>query len=101
MESAAGDDDALARAQAYYPRLAQRLIRLLDHKTDDGFVFRVDTRLRPFGASGPLVVSMAALESYLVQHGRDWERYAYVKARLVTGPEYAAELFDDILTPFV
>ena len=98
---AAGDDDALARAQAYYPRLAQRLIRLLDHKTDDGFVFRVDTRLRPFGASGPLVVSMAALESYLVQHGRDWERYAYVKARLVTGTEYAAELFDDILTPFV
>jgi glutamate-ammonia-ligase adenylyltransferase len=100
-ELAAGDDDALARAQAYYPKLAQRLIRLLDHKTDDGFVFRVDTRLRPFGASGPLVVSTAALESYLVQHGRDWERYAYVKARLVTGAEYSPELFDDILTPFV
>ena len=46
-------------AQAYYLRLAQLLIKLLDHKTDDGFVFRVDTRLRPFGASGPLVVSMA------------------------------------------
>jgi glutamate-ammonia-ligase adenylyltransferase len=81
--------------------LAQLLIKLLDAKTADGFVYRVDTRLRPFGASGPLVVSVGSFESYLVQHGRDWERYAYVKARLIAGHEYAVDVFDLILTPFV
>jgi glutamate-ammonia-ligase adenylyltransferase len=88
-------------AESYFIRLGQLLIRLLDQSTDDGFVFRVDTRLRPFGASGPLVVSLAALESYLVRHGRDWERYAYVKARLLTGQQFEADLFDEVLTPFV
>jgi len=88
-------------AQDYFRRLGQLLVKLLDQVTDDGFVFRVDTRLRPFGSSGPLTVSVPALESYLVQHGRDWERYAYLKARLVTGRRYEKELFDEILTPFV
>jgi len=88
-------------AEEYFLKLAQLIIRLLDQRTADGFAYRVDTRLRPFGASGPLVVSMAALEAYLVRHGRDWERYAYIKARLVTGAEYEAELFDEILVPFV
>src|SRR5690606_524636 len=55
----------------------------------------------PFGASGPLVVSTSAFESYLVQHGRDWERYAYLKARLVTGRRHRAALFDHVLTPYV
>ncbi|HUQ53378.1 MAG TPA: bifunctional [glutamate--ammonia ligase]-adenylyl-L-tyrosine phosphorylase/[glutamate--ammonia-ligase] adenylyltransferase, partial [Gammaproteobacteria bacterium] len=68
---------------------------------EDGFAYRIDTRLRPFGASGPLAVSLAALEAYLVQHGRDWERYAYVKARLLTGQSFAPEIFDPMLTPFV
>ena len=54
-------------------------------QTADGFVYRVDLRLRPFGDSGPLVASLGAFENYLEQHGRDWERYAYVKARAVTG----------------
>ncbi|MBN1240317.1 MAG: bifunctional [glutamate--ammonia ligase]-adenylyl-L-tyrosine phosphorylase/[glutamate--ammonia-ligase] adenylyltransferase [Gammaproteobacteria bacterium] len=85
----------------YYRKVAQRLIRLLDQPTADGFALRVDTRLRPFGASGPLVVGIAAFESYLVQHGRDWERYAYLKARLVTGRRYARAVFDQILTPYV
>jgi glutamate-ammonia-ligase adenylyltransferase len=85
----------------YFRRLALALIRLLDQVTEHGFVFRVDTRLRPFGASGPLAISIAAFEAYLVQHGRDWERYAYVKARLITGDEYRSEVFDEILTPFV
>jgi glutamate-ammonia-ligase adenylyltransferase len=88
-------------AGPYYLRLAQLLIRLLDQRTEDGFAYRVDTRLRPFGQSGPLVVSVAALEAYLVEHGRDWERYAYVKARLLTGPSFAPEVFDLVLTPFV
>ena len=48
-------------------------------------MFRVDLRLRPFGASGPLVASFASFEDYLLRHGRDWERYAYVKARAITG----------------
>src|SRR5690606_12603641 len=85
----------------YYRRLAQALIRLLDRTTDDGFALRVDTRLRPFGQSGPLVVGLSAFEAYLVQHARDWERYAYVKARLVTGEAYGASVFDEILTPYV
>ena len=54
--------------------------------TSEGFVFRVDTRLRPFGDSGPPVVSFASLENYLPQHGRGWERYAYVKARITGAP---------------
>ena len=85
----------------YFRRIVQSLIRLLDQVTEDGFVFRVDTRLRPFGSSGPLVVSVPALESYLARHGRDWERYAYVKARLIKGRDYRSELFDEILSPFV
>jgi glutamate-ammonia-ligase adenylyltransferase len=87
--------------ETYFRRLSQRLIKLLDERTADGIVYRVDTRLRPFGKSGPLALSVSALESYLVQHGRDWERYAYVKARLVTGAEYSVEVFDQVLTPFV
>ncbi len=87
--------------ETYYTRLGQLLIKLLDQRTDDGFVYRVDTRLRPFGVSGPLVVSLGAFESYLVEHGRDWERYAYVKARLLTGQELAPDVFDYVLTPFV
>ena len=94
-------DEAAERAETYYLRLAQLVIRLLDQRTEHGFVFRVDTRLRPFGASGPLVVSLEAFESYLARHGRDWERYAYVKARLVTGRDFEQELFGETLTPFV
>jgi len=91
-------------AQEYFTRLSRQVIALLDEVTVDGFVFRVDTRLRPFGDSGPPVVSFAALESYLLKHGRDWERYAYVKARVVgTQPpeEIAAELNDNMIRPFV
>ena len=91
-------------AQEYFGRLSRQVIALLDEKTADGFVFRIDTRLRPFGDSGPPVVSFAALESYLLQHGRDWERYAYVKARVVgppPGDEVVADLHDNLVQPFV
>ena len=87
--------------EGYYRRVAQLVVRLLDQVTPDGFVFRVDTRLRPFGKSGPLTVGISALETYLVRHGRDWERYAYLKARLLNGLDYEDEVFDQILTPFV
>jgi glutamate-ammonia-ligase adenylyltransferase len=91
-------------AQEYFARLSRQVIALIDEVTVDGFVFRIDTRLRPFGESGPPVVSFAALESYLLKHGRDWERYAYVKARIVgTQPpaQIADELNADLIRPFV
>jgi glutamate-ammonia-ligase adenylyltransferase len=90
--------------QQYFTRLSQRVVALLDEVTADGFVFRIDTRLRPFGDSGPPVISFAALESYLLQHGRDWERYAYVKARVVgarPGDYVETELFQHLISPFV
>ena len=82
-------------AQEYFGRFSRQIIALIDEITVDGFVFRIDTRLRPFGDSGPPVVSIAALEEYLLQHGRDWERYAYVKARVV-GPRPGDDIIDDL-----
>ena len=87
--------------EEFFARLGQGLIRLLETPTHDGFTLRVDMRLRPFGDSGPLVVSFAALEDYLPLHGRDWERYAYVKARAVTATDRYAELQSAVLRPFV
>ena len=85
----------------FFTRLGQQLIRLLDAPTADGFVYRVDLRLRPFGESGPLVASLGAFEDYLEKHGRDWERYAYVKARAVTGVALFEEAYRELLRPFV
>ena len=87
--------------EEFFTRVARALIRLLDAVTAEGFVFRVDMRLRPFGDSGPLVASFGFLESYLQQHGRDWERYAYVKARALTGVAAYERLFADAVRPFV
>lgn len=86
----------------FFTRLGQRLIKALDQITVDGFVYRVDMRLRPFGDSGPLVLSFAAMEEYYQEQGRDWERYAMVKARLMGGMEdaYSQEL-RALLCPFV
>ncbi|HEX7403621.1 MAG TPA: bifunctional glutamine synthetase adenylyltransferase/deadenyltransferase, partial [Usitatibacter sp.] len=64
----------------------KRLIALLSELTPDGIAFRVDMRLRPFGDSGPLAASLSSLEDYFVAHARPWERYAWLKARVVTGP---------------
>jgi [glutamine synthetase] adenylyltransferase / [glutamine synthetase]-adenylyl-L-tyrosine phosphorylase len=87
--------------EEFFTRLGQGLIRLLETATQDGFALRVDMRLRPFGDSGPLVASFASLEDYLPLHGRDWERYAYVKARPVTAAERYAEIRASALRPFV
>ncbi len=98
------DGDKVLEAQPYFGRLARGIVDLLDDVTEDGFVFRTDTRLRPFGDSGPPVTSFAALETYLLQHGRTWERYAYVKARAVGPPAPAAAqkaLFEELIRPFV
>ena len=71
--------------ETWYRKLAQRLIHTLDAATEDGNVYRVDMRLRPFGQTGPLALSYAAMEQYYLIHGRDWERYALMKARPVAG----------------
>ena len=87
--------------QEFFIRAGQGAIKLLDAKTVDGFVFRVDMRLRPFGSSGPLVVNYNALEVYYQQHGRDWERYAMIKARSITGSEATRGPLADLKRAFV
>ena len=87
--------------EEYFTRLGQALIRLLDTRTAEGFVFRVDMRLRPLGEPGPLVINFGALEDYLQKQGRDWERYAWVKARAITGGAKYRELYDEVVRPFV
>ena len=83
----------------YFTRLGRRLIAALSEFTADGYVFRVDMRLRPYGDSGPLVASFDALENYFITQGREWERYAWIKARALTG-DRAAELLE-LVRPFV
>jgi glutamate-ammonia-ligase adenylyltransferase len=103
LYSAPGETDG-GRQQSneeYFRRLAQHFIKLMDDKTADGFVYRVDARLRPFGDSGPLACSVDAFEDYLVQQGRDWERYAWVKARVVNTWVGAHDFYANILRPFV
>ena len=87
--------------EQFFTRLARSIIRSMSEMTADGFCFRVDTRLRPFGESGPLVSSFAALEQYYQREGRDWERYALIKARPVAGDIGSGEQLLDILKPFV
>ena len=87
--------------QLFFTKLGQRLIAALHQITEDGFVYRVDMRLRPFGDSGPLVTSFASVEDYYQTHGREWERYAMVKARVIGEEgEYKKEL-EALLRPFV
>ena len=85
----------------FFARLGKKLIAALSEIIEDGFTFRVDMALRPNGNSGPLVASLNMVEEYLIVQGREWERYAWVKARAVTGtPEDIAAL-DAIVRPFV
>ncbi|MFT3897852.1 MAG: bifunctional [glutamate--ammonia ligase]-adenylyl-L-tyrosine phosphorylase/[glutamate--ammonia-ligase] adenylyltransferase [Thermomonas sp.] len=88
-------------AEDYFSRLGQRLAKLLDEVTADGFSHRVDLRLRPYGNAGRIAWSFAALEQYFQREGRDWERYAWQKARPVAGDIAAGERFLDTLRPFV
>ncbi|MEW8682573.1 MAG: bifunctional [glutamate--ammonia ligase]-adenylyl-L-tyrosine phosphorylase/[glutamate--ammonia-ligase] adenylyltransferase, partial [Candidatus Thiodiazotropha endolucinida] len=87
--------------EQFFIRLCQRLVQVLDNHTGDGFVFRVDTRLRPFGNVGPLAMSFAAMESYYGSQGREWERYAMIKARVVAGDSPAGDELMALLRPFV
>ncbi|WP_226504241.1 bifunctional [glutamate--ammonia ligase]-adenylyl-L-tyrosine phosphorylase/[glutamate--ammonia-ligase] adenylyltransferase [Pseudomonas sp. MWU16-30317] len=99
-----GETEGVKRAldnQEFFIRLGQRLIKALDPVTVDGFVFRVDMRLRPYGSSGALVLSFNALEQYYQDQGRDWERYAMIKARVVAGDQAAGAQLLEMLRPFV
>ncbi|MBT0585652.1 bifunctional [glutamate--ammonia ligase]-adenylyl-L-tyrosine phosphorylase/[glutamate--ammonia-ligase] adenylyltransferase [Alteromonas oceanisediminis] len=87
--------------QQFFTRLAQRLIHCLDTVTADGFVFRVDMRLRPFGDSGPLVTHFDALEIYYQEQGREWERYAMLKGRIINPPSPHTDALYKMLQPFV
>ena len=83
----------------YFIRYARRLIALLNEMTADGLVFRVDMRLRPLGADGSLACSFGMLENYFVTQGREWERYAWIKSRVICG-DRALEL-TELVRPFV
>jgi glutamate-ammonia-ligase adenylyltransferase len=85
----------------FFLRLGQKIAQLLSGQTVDGFVYRVDLRLRPFGDSGRVALGFGAFENYLQQHGRDWERYAYVKARAITATDHFPSLYEEVLRPFV
>jgi glutamate-ammonia-ligase adenylyltransferase len=82
----------------FFLRLAKKLIAAIDEITHDGFVFRVDMRLRPYGSDGPMACSFAMLEEYYQNQGREWERYAWIKGRVIAGP---GKNLAQLLRPFV
>ncbi|TFW08306.1 bifunctional [glutamate--ammonia ligase]-adenylyl-L-tyrosine phosphorylase/[glutamate--ammonia-ligase] adenylyltransferase [Oxalobacteraceae bacterium OM1] len=85
----------------FFIRLGKKLIGALSEIAEDGFTFRVDMALRPNGGSGPLAASLAMLEEYLLVQGREWERYAWVKARAMTGKPADIAALDQVVRPFV
>lgn len=85
----------------FFTRLGRQLIKVLSQPTDDGFVFRTDLRLRPYGENGPLVMHFDAMESYYQEQGREWERYALIRARVVAGNKKAGRLLLKRLNPFI
>jgi glutamate-ammonia-ligase adenylyltransferase len=85
----------------YFVRLGRQLVRLLNEPTVDGICARVDLRLRPFGNAGRLALSFAAMEQYYQREGRDWERYAWIKARPVAGDRVAGKRLQELLRPFI
>ncbi|APR36889.1 bifunctional [glutamate--ammonia ligase]-adenylyl-L-tyrosine phosphorylase/[glutamate--ammonia-ligase] adenylyltransferase [Paraburkholderia sp. SOS3] len=102
----AGGQRAAITTQEYFTRLGKRLIGALAEVTSDGYVFRVDMRLRPNGDAGPLVCSLGMLEEYFYVQGREWERYAWIKGRLVSEQGSAearrlSKLLEAIVMPFV
>jgi len=97
-ESGETDGEKTISNHEFFLRLSKKLIAALDEITADGFVFRVDMRLRPYGSDGPLACSFAMLEDYYQNQGREWERYAWIKGRVIAGP---GEELARMLRPFV
>jgi glutamate-ammonia-ligase adenylyltransferase len=87
--------------ETYFARQGQLLVKLLAQISADGYVYRVDLRLRPFGSAGRVALSFAAMEQYYQREGRDWERYAWIKARTVAGDIAAGKRLIASLRPFV
>ncbi len=87
--------------EEFFVRLCRQLIKIIGGNTPDGVVFRVDMDLRPYGESGPVVMSFDAIEAYYQEQGREWERYAWIKARVVAGDKEAGEILLKNLKPFV
>ena len=96
-----GNDVEPLTNQQFFTRLGQRLIDALDSTTEQGFVFRMDMRLRPYGSEGALVLNFDAMEDYYQNQGRDWERYAFIKARIVAGNISQGKQLLKRLKPFV
>ena len=84
----------------FFQKVGVSTIKLLHEVTPDGFVFRVDMRLRPFGDSGNLVMSVAQAEDYYHEQGRGWERFAMIRARIITGRSDEVQQLKEIITPF-
>ena len=99
-DTAAGPGQRQLSNHEYFVRLGKQLIAAIAEITEDGFTFRVDMALRPNGASGPLAASLGMVENYLIAQGREWERYAWVKARAVTGRAEDIAALDAIVRPF-
>lgn len=87
--------------EQFFVKLARKLVQALANPTVDGFAFRVDTRLRPFGEVGPLAMSFQAMEDYYQSQAREWERYAMIKARPVAGDPADQDALLGMLRPFV
>nr|GEU28062.1 hypothetical protein [Tanacetum cinerariifolium] len=100
-DTAAGPGQRGLSNHEYFIRLGKKLIAALAEITEDGYTFRVDMALRPNGGSGPLAASLSMVENYLIVQGREWERYAWVKARAVTGRDEDIAALDAIVRPFV
>ncbi|TFW19099.1 bifunctional [glutamate--ammonia ligase]-adenylyl-L-tyrosine phosphorylase/[glutamate--ammonia-ligase] adenylyltransferase [Duganella callida] len=99
-DTAAGPGQRTLSNHEFFVRLGKKLIAALAEITEDGYTFRVDMALRPNGNSGPLAASLAMVERYLIVQGREWERYAWVKARAVTGRAEDIAALDAIVRPF-
>jgi len=100
----AGETDGAARAldnAEFFARVAREFVRLLGEADDEGIAARIDLRLRPFGEAGPVAASFAAMEQYYQREGRDWERYAWIKARPVAGDIASGKRLLELLRPFV
>jgi len=100
----AGETHGVTRTrsnQEFFLRLGQQLVNALNNNSAEGFVYRVDMRLRPFGESGALVMNFNAFEDYYQAHARDWERYAMIKARVVAGDQKEGLKLLNTLKPFV
>ena len=97
-ETTQGQNKQSISNQDFFTKLAKKLISAIDETTEDGFVFRVDMRLRPFGSEGVLVSNLDALEAYYQNNGREWERYAWIKGRVVVGAEANIHA---LLRPFI